>query len=246
MDETPNFYLLVFEMFLTLICIWLVLVSVKNPEESMLKRMALVVGIVAGIAAIFLPIYLYVIPYGFSINAPVTQLHVYMENGNYAFEYPEPSSPHAIGIALGNITMVGNETTYEEPIYVVDNSWQVFGYYLKPYNKVVTLYIQNRPPPGIDVAIASNPPYIADIGESPKISDTPPFNGKIKFKIRSNATLHGTYYITLKGIGQDEKTGLCQFVLTVGPNRERRGIVGFSDGADPSKNTVRDLQIIFT
>ena len=200
----------------------------NDQEESVLKHIAWGVGIVAAIAAIILPIYIYIAPYGVTINAPVTELHICVVNGKYTIETPVMSGSSKSKTVIGDFAYSENITTFQEPISITDKSWQILGIYIKPYGKRVTLFIENKLP-GIDTTFAFSP-FSADIQENANVGGNPPFDTMLLFKISSNATLHhGTYYITVKDIGQDEKEG-THFVLKVGENCSRPFITGLVPG----------------
>lgn len=175
-----------------------------------------IVAIVA-VLGLFVTIYLYGLPYGFTIDAPITELHVCVVDGRYTFETPAPSSSPNSKTMISNIASNGDTTTFDLPISITDDSWRypILGNYIKPYSNKVYLYIENSPP-GLKTNLPETP-FSAKIQENSHASYIPPFDTKISFRIASNVTLpYGTYDITINGIGSDKKEAICVITLKVG------------------------------
>jgi hypothetical protein len=220
----------VIEMFMVLVCISQLRMS---REESGRRYFATLGVAMAGvISAILLVVFtVYPPPYGFTINAPATELHVCMADGQYIFEIPRSSDSSESRVVMKDLKYDGSGTIFQLPLSIIDDSWQILGYRLTPYGKTVTLHIENAPRG-----------FSANIQESPKASGTPPFEAILSFKIASNATLpHDTYYITVKGVGQDKTEGICEILLKVGQYCERGLIWSIPSG---SNNTIAVHNII--
>lgn len=224
MEEFGSFVLFVVEMFILAVCILQLRMS---QEESRMRYFATlgvtIVGVLAAVLVVFFMVY--PPPFGFTINAPITEIHACLVDGQYILEVPQSSDSSKPQIVMHNLKYDRNGTIFEIPVSVIDNSWEILGHRLKPYGKIVTMHIENAPKG-----------FSASIQESPKATGIPPFDAIISFKIASNATLtHDTYYITIKGTGQDKAEGIYSILLKVGENCKQSNLWSMPLG---SNNTI--------
>jgi len=200
-----------------------------DKSEKTLAILGLIVTAVIAVTGIYA-----LSPYGFTVTAAYPELHVCILDGQYMFELPDMDSSSNPQIIMKDMINDGSSTRFKERISVVDNSWKIIGYPIKPYGKEVTLFIENGLP-GVDVAFAQSQ-FGANFDENSNIIDVPPFNTDVIFEIGADSDLtYGTYYIIIKGTGQDKTEGICNLVLKVGQSCKQHKMFDVPLG---SNNTI--------